>query len=107
VSVTLDGGGARSFPLTLERSGEWVALAKDHAKRLEQLLQSTSFVTACADGYDPTLLLVWEDGMPQKPSLLFTMSATDILRYWLSSPPSSGWHSSNAAAVRLMPLRRS
>ena len=82
VSVTLDGGGVPLFSLTLERSGEWVALAEEHAKRLEQLLQSTSFVTASADGFDPTLLLVWEEGMPQKPSLLFTLSATDILRYW-------------------------
>ena len=82
VSVTLDGGGAPLFSLTFERSGEWVALAEEHAKRLEQLLQSTSFVTASADGFDPTLLLVWEEGMPQKPSLLFTLSATDILRYW-------------------------
>jgi hypothetical protein len=34
------------------------------------------------DGSAPALILVLEDGMSQKPSILFTLSAADILRYW-------------------------
>ncbi|MBA2360062.1 MAG: hypothetical protein H0V79_03820, partial [Actinobacteria bacterium] len=59
----------------------WVRLSSDFAARLADTLATTSLVEVISDG-EPALLLVQEDGMSHKPSLLMHLSAADILSYW-------------------------
>jgi len=60
----------------------WVELPSDLATRLAELLAETSFLFVLGDRREAALLLVQEDGMSHKPSLLLSLSAADILRYW-------------------------
>jgi hypothetical protein len=43
---------------------------------------STSLLQVVGEGPEPGLLLVQEEGMSHRPSLLLELSAADILRYW-------------------------
>jgi hypothetical protein len=61
---------------------EWMPLGAEFADRLEPLLMETSFIDVQGEGTQPGVLLVQEEGMSHKPSLLFQLSAGDILRYW-------------------------
>lgn len=60
----------------------WMPLGAEFADRLEPLLMETSFIDVHGEGEQPGVLLVQEEGMSHKPSLLFQLSAADILRYW-------------------------
>lgn len=62
-------------------SREWVDLPKDAAGRLETVLAETSFVDVY-EGERKALLLVEEDGMSHKPSILHRLSAAEILKFW-------------------------
>lgn len=61
---------------------EWTKLAADVATRVGELLMETSLFFVYGEGDTPGLLLVQEEGMSHKPSLLLRLSAADILRYW-------------------------
>jgi len=52
------------------------------SRRVGEMLEETSLFEVHGEGDRPTLLLVQEEGMSHKPSLLFRLSAADILRYW-------------------------
>lgn len=60
----------------------WTALSSDIAASLRGILDETSVVQVHGDRDEPAWLLVQEEGMSHKPSLLFKLSAADILRYW-------------------------
>ncbi len=60
----------------------WVPLDEAASKRLEALLRSTSFLEVTVDDRLPATILVEETGMASKPSLLLTLTAEEILRYW-------------------------
>lgn len=60
----------------------WHALTEQDARRLGALLRSASFLTVHGEAATPGVLLVQEEGMSHKPSLLAELSAADILRYW-------------------------
>lgn len=63
-------------------SRQWRRLPSKAAEALKRILQSTSFVTVAeADALGATIL-VQEDGMAHKPSILFSLTVADILRYW-------------------------
>jgi hypothetical protein len=62
--------------------GQKLALSDAEAKAVEQALEVTALFTARADGYEDGPLLVREEGMAWKPSILLSLSAADILRYW-------------------------
>jgi hypothetical protein len=64
------------------RSRVWSELASDLSKRIADSLLETSLFFVHGDGETPALFLVQEEAMSHKPSLLMTLSATDILRYW-------------------------
>lgn len=61
---------------------KWTTLAEGFARTLEQVLAETSFVEVQGEGMQRGLLLVQEEAMSHKPSLLLQLSAADILRYW-------------------------
>src|SRR5262249_10288110 len=46
------------------------------------ILPGTSFVQARLPGQEPVTILVQEEGLSHKPSLIMTLSAAEILRSW-------------------------
>jgi hypothetical protein len=67
--------------------GRWVALPPEVSNEVAKLLESTSFVEVTVGKRPPCTILIREEGMAHKPSILFSLSAEEILRYWsLLSP---------------------
>lgn len=62
--------------------GGWVKLSDEVAGRVAALLSETTLFFVHGEADAPTLLLVQEEGMSHKPSLLMSLSAADILKYW-------------------------
>lgn len=60
----------------------WTTLNGVLSQRIEEMLAETSLFEVLGEQTTPTLLLVQEECMSHKPSLLLRLSATDILRYW-------------------------
>ena len=60
----------------------WTALAVEAVGELQRALQSTSLLTVVGDGKEPGWLLVQEENMYGRPSLLLDLSPAEILRYW-------------------------
>ncbi len=81
-------------------SRTWTKLP-DLATALSELLRESSFVTVHGEGEHPLLVLVMEEGMSHKPSLLLQLSAADILRYWslLTPEQRAAFLESKAAAM--------
>jgi hypothetical protein len=75
-------GGVSVLDLSELPPRAWVTLDVEHASRLEKTLLSTSLLEVFGEGDEPGLLLVQEEGMSHRPSLLLELSAADILRYW-------------------------
>lgn len=63
-------------------SREWTPLGATLSGGVASLLPETSFFKVSGEGEEPSLILVQEEGMTHKPSLLLQLSAADILRYW-------------------------
>ncbi len=61
--------------------GDWTALPEDAAATIRELLLSTSFV-AIHHPRGTWRVLVREEGMHRRPSLLQDLSPEEILRYW-------------------------
>ncbi len=69
------------------RFDKWVPLSNECAEKVKQQLASTSFVEVSADGQEQFRVLVREEQMAYKPSILLTLTPEDILQYWsLLSP---------------------
>lgn len=60
----------------------WVRLGASEAAELGRVLKSTSILEVRGDGKDDGFVLVQEEGMHARPSLLFDLSPAEILRYW-------------------------
>lgn len=67
-------------------TGSWNDLDEETSAHLATLLRSTSFLTARAPGRE-WRLLVREEGMEQRPSLLLELSPEEILEYWALLTP--------------------
>jgi hypothetical protein len=63
-------------------SRAWTEATPELSRRVGEILEETSLFEVYGEGDKPGLLLVQEEGMSHKPSLLFRLSAADILRYW-------------------------
>jgi hypothetical protein len=81
-ALSVEHGGVPVFAVTGLPPCEWVELARADSERLCQTLRSTSLLQVVGEGPEPGLLLVQEEGMSHRPSLLLELSAADILRYW-------------------------
>lgn len=93
-AVAFWDSGANSPQLTLHGSGvklgeigplaprQTLSLDVAAASRLKEHLLSSSFVTVSVDNAPDSVILVVEDGAVDKPSLMSTISADEILRYW-------------------------
>lgn len=64
----------------------WTPLPDSAAAELRDRLRATSFVAVDAEGKRATVL-VQEDGMAHKPSLVTDLAIEDILRYWALLTP--------------------
>lgn len=60
----------------------WIETTKELSQCVCEMLAETSLFEVHGESESPGLLLVQEEGMSHKPSLLFRLSAADILRYW-------------------------
>ncbi|MBN1903049.1 hypothetical protein JW926_17125 [Candidatus Sumerlaeota bacterium] len=70
------------FELDSIPSRTWTSLSSDACKELQRILHSTSILNVIGDGKEPKLLLVQEEGMSHRPSLLYDLSPAEILKYW-------------------------
>jgi hypothetical protein len=61
---------------------EWLSLSDELTKNIGAILTETSLITVYGESNEPTYLLVQEEAMWKKPSLLMSLSAADILTYW-------------------------
>jgi hypothetical protein len=66
---------------------EWRELSPDQAGGLGKNLRSTSLLTVKTEGQEPATILIQEEGMAQKPSILLNLTVADILRCWASLSP--------------------
>ena len=81
-SLGVSWQGAEMFSVEGLPPGAWHVLPASAAAELQRVLRSTSIVTVTGDGQEPGRILVQEEGMSHRPSLLFDLSPAEILRYW-------------------------
>lgn len=81
-ALRVEHGGVTVFELAPLSPREWIVLDADASASLEKSLIATSIFQVVAEGSEPGVLLVQEEGMHARPSLLHELSAADILRYW-------------------------
>lgn len=86
-ALTLEARGQPLGRLEPMNPAQWHSLEASWADGLAAALKETSFVKVHGHGDQPGLLLVQEDGMSHKPSVLFTLSVAEILRYWAMLTP--------------------
>ena len=86
-ALRLQSNGVDLFSLNAIPPRRWEPLSAEDALRLAERLPSTSYLTVLVEGHEPATILVQEEGMSHKPSLLMTLSAADILRYWALLTP--------------------
>lgn len=81
-SLSVRHGGVEVLALSGLPQQTWKPLDTAGSQRLEEALRSTSLLEVIEDNGEPGLLLVQEEGMSHRPSLLLELSTADILRYW-------------------------
>ncbi len=81
-TLRLEHGGVTVLELAPLASREWTPLDAEASASLERSLVATSIYQVVAEGSEPGFLLVQEEGMHARPSLVDQLSAADILRYW-------------------------
>jgi hypothetical protein len=85
--LSIEANGSRLFSLSPLKPREWTALDSDEAASLRRVLETTSFLTVLATEEEPATILVQEEGMAHKPSILLNLTVADILRCWASLTP--------------------
>ena len=61
---------------------EWILLSKEMATAIASILCNTTLVEVHCENEKSAYVLIQEEGMSHKPSLLLQLSTSDILRYW-------------------------
>jgi hypothetical protein len=84
--LTLSIQGVRIAQLDPLAARTWTLLSEIVAVELRDRLRATSFVVV-EDGSDRATVLVQEEGMAHKPSLVTDLAIEDILRYWAFLTP--------------------
>jgi len=85
--LQVEAQGSPLFSLGPLPSREWSDLAPEHARVLGEILSSTSLLTVKTPGEEAATILVQEEGMAQKPSILLNLTVSDILRCWAALTP--------------------
>jgi len=81
-ALTVSAQGVDLFKVTDLPARAWTTLPAEACAELHRVLRSTSLLTVVGDGQEPGVLLVQEEGMSHRPSLLLDLSPAEILRYW-------------------------
>lgn len=89
-SLRLKGRGLIVAELPGIDPNQWTPLDTESSAVLAGILEETSILEVHGEAETPTLLLVQEEGMHRKPSLLLSLSTEDILRYWALGPKKFG-----------------
>jgi len=80
--LSVECQGVQLFEVEAIPSRVWTTLDATACDELQRILRSTSMLTVLGDGPEPGLLLVQEEAMSHKPSILLDLSPAEILRYW-------------------------
>lgn len=80
--MTLLAHGVEIGQLAPLEPQRWTVLPSTFGEALHRELKSSSFITVRIVGQEDTQILVDELRMTHKPSLMSTLTANDILRYW-------------------------
>lgn len=84
--VVCEPGGVHLFKIKSIKSDTWVDCGDEAARRVRQLLSSTSFLEI-KHIKGTWRVLIREEGMNHRPSLLISLTPEEILMYWsLLSP---------------------
>ncbi|MGE0552574.1 MAG: hypothetical protein AB7R55_04005 [Gemmatimonadales bacterium] len=86
-ALRLTARGVTAGELSALPCREWLQVPAEISTYIAELLAETSLFEVHGERETPVLLLVQEEGMSHKPSLLFQLSAADILRYWALLTP--------------------
>jgi hypothetical protein len=81
-TLSVRAQGVEIFTVSDLPSRTWHPLSSAACQELRRVLRSTSILTVVGDGREPGSLLVQEEGMYGRPSLLLDLSPAEILRYW-------------------------
>lgn len=85
--LELAAQGSTLFSLADLPSRTWVTLKSDATASLERILKSTSLLSVLIAGHEPATILVLEEGMARKPSILLNLTVAEILRCWAALAP--------------------
>jgi hypothetical protein len=81
-SLAVKARGIEIVSFSMLSSRTWTVLHERVAESIASLLIETSIFEVHGETPEPGLLLVQEEGMAHKPSILMSLSVADILRYW-------------------------
>ena len=81
-SLRLEATGSHLFTIDSLPPGHWAALTTEQSTVLEKTLVSTSILNVSYAEEFTGSVLVQENGMSRKPSLVISFSISDILAYW-------------------------
>ena len=79
--IILKGRDGLKKQIEFLQPGEWVYLSDDISEWLKTLLAGSSILEV-VENEETSILLIQEEGMSHKPSMLLKLSIADILRYW-------------------------
>jgi hypothetical protein len=85
--AVLSSAGSVIFRLESIMFDKWTALPAEVSEKISVLLRASSFVEVSVEDGPPATLLIREEGMAHKPSILLSLSAEEILRYWALLSP--------------------
>lgn len=80
--LSIRHSGVSIFELSGLATRTWTPLERPQHDDLERILRSSSLLEVVEGASEPGLLLVEEEGMSCRPSLLLDLSPAEILRYW-------------------------
>ena len=84
--IVCEPGGVLLFSIDTLKEDGWVNCGREDAEKIRQLLNSTSFLEIQHDK-GKWRVLIREEGMNYRPSLLISLTPEEILMYWsLLSP---------------------
>lgn len=81
-SIAAWANGVLIFSFKDVKSDRWIVLDDRAAAAVKEMLVSTSIVQLRYDGAEKGSLLIREESMEQKPSLIEGLTPEQILRYW-------------------------
>jgi hypothetical protein len=97
-------GGRSLFKIDRPRRGRWLDCGSEAARKVGELLASTSFLRV-KHSKGEWRVLVREEGMSHRPSLVLSLTPEEILMYWslLSPEQREGFLEEKTEAERILP----